>query len=104
MLILFAVMNAGALVYLMDSDALRSPLMVGLRAALMGLAGIGFVLLRKWAVLVYFGTVLLNWVAYFVVYGGEGSMVPLWMTVPVPLAIAVLSFMAWEKLTWRAPQ
>ncbi len=94
-------MNLGALLSLAGSGELRSPMMVGIRYSLMCAAGIGFLLLRKWGVLIFFGSVLINWIAYFVVYDGAGSLVPLWMTLPVPLAIAVLSFLAWDRLEWR---
>lgn len=94
-------MNLGALLYLIGSDELRSPMMAGVRYSLMCAAGIGFLLLRKWGVLVFFGSVIINWIAYYVVYDGVGSLVPLWMTLPVPIVIAVLSFLAWDNLEWR---
>ncbi len=100
-MIIFGVMNLGAFSYLAGSDELRSPMMVGVRYSLMCAAGIGFLLLRKWGVVVFFGSVFINWIAYFVVYDGVGSLVPLWMTLPIPLAIAILSFLAWDKLEWR---
>ena len=100
LLIIFGVINLGAFLYLIGSDELRSSMMVGVRYSLMCAAGVGFLLLRKWGALVFFGSVLINWIAYFVVYDGVGYLVPLWMTLPIPIAIAVLSFFTWDKLEW----
>ena len=99
-LILIGVLNLGGLFFI-ELSSLTSPAAVIIRYSLMTIAGIGFVLLLRWGVLVYFLSVSINWIVYFTVYGGEGSVGPLWLSIPIPLIIAVISYFAWKDLKWH---
>lgn len=99
-LILIGLLNLGGL-FLIELSLLTSPAAVLFRYSLMTIAGIGFVLLLRWGVLVYFLSVAINWIAYFSIYGGKGSVGPLWLSIPIPLIIAVISYFAWDRLGWR---
>jgi len=80
------------------TDAFISPIAVTVRYILMTLAGIGFILIRKWGVLVYLGSLVINWINYFTLYEGQGSAGPIWLAIPIPLAICVLCYFAWNRL------
>lgn len=81
-----------------DTDALISPIAVAVRYSLMVLAGVGFVLIRKWGVVVYLGSLAINWISYFTLYQGQGAAGPLWLSIPIPLAICILSYFVWGRL------
>jgi hypothetical protein len=101
--VLFAVglLNLGALLYLADSEALRSPVMVGIRHTLMCAAGVGFLMLRKWGAVVFAVSVLINWIAYFTIYDGRGTLESLWLAILLPLTIGLLLYATWNKLKWK---
>jgi hypothetical protein len=96
-LVLLAIANLLGLVFI-DIEALISPLAVVARYSFMLIAGIGMALLRKWGVFVYLGSLGINWIIYFAVYDGQGSAGPLWLTLPVPLGICILSYFTWSRL------
>jgi hypothetical protein len=96
LLILLGFINLASL-FAIDLSSLQSPIAVAVRYSLMCIAGIGFVLLYKWAFVVYLTSLALNWIAFFTVYDLQ-SVGPLWTTIPIPLVIAVLTYFAWDKL------
>ena len=100
LLILIGLLNLGGLFFI-ELSSLISPNAVIFRYSLMTIAGIGFVLLLRWGLLVYFLSVAINWVVYFNVYGGKGSAGPLWLSIPIPLIIAVISYFAWKDMKWH---
>ena len=65
-----------------------------------GFYTLAFVLLIiiGWGVFVYLGSLGINWIIYFAVYDGQGSAGPLWLTLPVPLGICILSYFTWSRL------
>ena len=99
-LIFIGLLNLGGLFFI-DLSSLVSPNAVIFRYSMMTIAGIGFVLLLRWGVLVYFLSVAINWIVYFNVYGGKGSVGPLWLSIPIPLIIAVISYFAWKDMKWH---
>ena len=90
LLLLTGAVNLSA-IFLVDLESLRSPTMVIVRYTLMLAAGLGFLFLNKWGVVIFFTSFFINWVTYFTVYGGEGSLVPLWLTIPIPMIVALVS-------------
>ena len=74
-LLLLAVASLASLVFV-DIDTLTSPIAVIVRYSLMAIAGIGFILLKKWGVFVYLGSFAINWISYFTVHEGQGSAGP----------------------------
>ena len=96
-LLLLAIVNLAALMFI-DMDTLISPTAVIVRYSLMAIAGIGFILIRKWGVFVYLGSLAINWVNYFTVYESQGSASSLWYSIPIPLGISILSYFAWSRL------
>ena len=100
LLILIGLLNLGGLFFI-ELSSLISPNAVIFRYSLMTIAGIGFVLLLRWGVYVYFLSVAINWVVYFNAYDGKGSVGPLWLSIPIPLIIAVISYFAWKDMRWK---
>ena len=100
LLILIGLLNLGGLFFI-ELSTLTSPAAVIFRYSLMTIAGIGFVFLLRWGVVIYFLSVVINWIVYFTVYGGEGTAGPLWLSIPIPLIIAVISYFAWKHLRWH---
>lgn len=96
-LLLLALANLVGLI-LIDKGTLISPITVIARCSLMAVAGIGFILLRKWGIIIYLVSIAINWGIYFTVYEGQGSAGPLWLSIPIPLVICILSYFAWSKL------
>ena len=96
-LLLVAIANLAGLV-IIDRDMLISPTAVVVRYTLLAIAGTGFILTRKWGFFVYLGSFALNWMTYFTVYGGQGSVGPLWLSFPIPIAIGVVGCLAWRRL------
>ena len=96
-LVLLALANLVGLVFINMTD-LISPMAVLVRYSLMAIAGIGFLLLRKWGVFVYLGSFTINWISFFTVYKGHESAGPLWLSIPIPLAILILSYFSWSRL------
>lgn len=96
LLIILGGMNLIGLLF-MDLSVLISPATVGLRYLLMLIAGLGFLFTYKWSVIVYFGSLAINWFALFAIYNGH-SAGPLWLSLPIPIVVAILSFLAWDKM------
>jgi hypothetical protein len=96
LLTLLGFINLASLIVI-DLSTLISPIAVAVRYSLMCVAGIGFVLLYRWAFVVYLASLVINWVVFFAVYDGN-SVGPLWASIPIPLVIAVLTYFAWDKL------
>lgn len=96
-LVLLGMANLAAL-FLIDIDDLISPTAVIVRYSLMAIAGVGFLLLKKWGIFIYLGSLAINWINYYTVYGGQGSSGPLWLSVPIPVGIVVLCYFAWSNL------
>ena len=92
LLIILGGMNLTGL-FFMDHSALISPATVSLRYSLMLIAGLGFLFAYKWSVIVYFGSLAINWFALFAIYNGQSAS-PLWLSLPIPIAVAILSFLA----------
>lgn len=80
-----------------DLSMLISPVAVAVRYSLMIVAGVGFFLAYKWAAFVYLGSLAINWFTFFLVYDGQ-SLAPVWLSLPIPIAIIVLVFFAWDRL------
>ena len=97
LLLLLALANLVGLI-LIEKGTLISPITIVARYSLMAVAGIGFIILRKWGIIIYIISVAINWVTYFTVYGGQGSAGSLWLSIPIPLVICILSYCAWSKL------
>jgi len=95
-LIILGGMNLIGLLFI-DLAVLTSPAAVSLRYSLMLIAGLGFLLAYRWAVIVYFGSFAINWVAFFTIYDGQ-SAGPLWLSFPIPMVVAILSYFAWDKM------
>ena len=93
LLLILALFNLVALAFI-DAGVLISPIAVTVRYSLMGLAGIGFILIRKWGPIVYLVSLTINWVSYFTLYEGQGSVGPLWLAIPLPLGICILIYFA----------
>jgi len=94
---LLALANLVSLAFISMSD-LISPIAVLARYSLMAIAGVGFLLLRKWGVFVYLGSFTVNWINFFTVYKGHESVGPIWLSIPIPLAILILSYLSWSRL------
>ena len=97
LLLLLAIAKLAALVFI-DMDTLIRSTAVVVKYFLMAIAGIGFILTRKWGGFVYLGSLVINWINDFIVYGGQGSVGPLWLSVPIPIAPGVLSYFSWSRL------
>jgi len=98
-LLLISTANIIAL-YFVDLELLRSPITAIVRYVLMLAAGLGFLFLYKWGVVIFFTSFFINWMTYFTVYSGEGSLVPIWLTIPIPMIVALVSYFGWSKLKW----
>jgi len=96
-LVLLGMANLAVLV-LIDIDDLISPIAVIVRYSLMAIAGVGFILLKKWCIFIYLGSLAINWINYYTVYDVQGSSGPLWLSIPIPVGIVVLSIFAWSSL------
>ena len=83
--------------FVIDPAVLKSPAAVFARHLLMIAAGTGFLLARRWAVYVYVASLLINWITFLTVYDAR-SFGPIWLTLPIPAAILILSGLAWGKL------
>ena len=86
-----------AAIFVADLSQLVSPVAVTSRYSLMVVSGFGFLLARRWAVFVFLGSVLVNWITFFLIYD-QRSIGPAWLSVPIPLIILTLSYFAWDKL------
>ena len=95
-LILLGTANLAGLL-IIDSSTLISLPTVVIRYSLMVISGIGFLLTYRWGFLVYAISVAFNWIALFVVYEGE-SAGPLWASIPIPIVIAGLTYLAWGNM------
>ena len=93
----FAFLNLIGLFFI-DMTDLISPVAVLVRYSLMAIAGVGFLLLRKWGVIVYLGSFTVNWITFFTAYESHDSVGPLWLSIPIPLAIIILSYLSWGRL------
>ena len=96
MLIILGGANLIGLLF-MDLSTLISPAAVVFRYSLMFIAGLRFLYTYKWSVFIYFGSLAINWLAFFTIYDGQ-SVGPLWLSLPIPIVVAVLSFLAWDKM------
>lgn len=96
LLAILGIANLASL-FIIDLSILQSPVAVAVRYSLMCIAGVGFVLLYKWALAVYMTSMAINWIALFTVYDGQ-SVGPLWASIPIPLVIVVLTCLAWDKM------
>jgi hypothetical protein len=96
LLTLLGFINLASL-FVIDLATLISPIAVAVRYSLMCVAGIGFVLLYRWAIVVYLASIVINWIVFFTVYDGR-SAGPLWASIPIPLVIAILTYFAWDTL------
>ena len=96
-LVFLALANLVSLVFI-DMVDLVNPIAVLVRYSLMAIAGMGFLLLRKWGVYVYLGSFTINWINFLTVYKGHESVGPLWLSIPIPLAILILSYLSWSRL------
>lgn len=99
LLLLMGVANLSTLLVL-ETDLLRNTPMFIVRHCLMVLSGLGFLFLLRWGAVVFFTSVLINWVAYFTIYEGTGSFAPLWWTIPIPLLVAAACYFAWDRMSW----
>lgn len=93
----FGLLNLVGLFFI-DMTDLISPVAVLVRYSLMAIAGVGFLLLRKWGVFVYLGSFTVNWINFFTVYESHESVGPLWLSIPIPLAIVIVSYFSWGRL------
>lgn len=96
-LLLVAVLNLAGLAFI-EASLLISPIAVAVRYSLMAVAGLGFILFRKWGVFVYLSSFAINWINYFTVYDGQVSAGPLWLSFPIPLGVCVVSYLSWDRL------
>ena len=62
------------------------------------LAGLGFLLLRKWGLYVYLAFIAIQWVLYFTVYGGQGAQGPLWIGLLGPVLVVLVAGANWKHL------
>ena len=95
-LILLGVANLAGM-FAIELSMLTSPVAVVIRYSLMIIAGVGFFLTYKWAIFVYLGSLAVNWGTFFLIYDRQ-SLSPIWLTLPIPIAISVLTYFAWGKL------
>jgi hypothetical protein len=95
-LIILGGMNLIGLLFT-DLSVLISPATVGLRYSLMLIAGLGFLFAYKWSLIVYFGSLAINWFTLFAIYKGQ-SAGPLWLSLPIPIVVALLSYIAWDEM------
>lgn len=96
LLLLLGAASLGGM-FVVEASDFVSPIAVALRYILMCIAGVGFLFAYKWAITMYATSLAINWVAFFVVYDGQ-SVSPIWATLPIPIVIAVLTYLAWDKL------
>jgi hypothetical protein len=78
-----------------------SPTVVVVRYSLMLVYGVGFLLLRRWAIFVYLGALAFNWIAFFTVYERALPVpfdAPIWVSLLFPIGIVGLTWFAWPKL------
>lgn len=96
LLILLGAANLAGLLAV-DLSMLKSPPAVAIRYALMVVAGVGFLLAYRWAFFVYLGSFVVNWVVFLVVYDGQ-PVGPIWLSLPIPIVIAALTYFAWDVM------
>jgi hypothetical protein len=97
LLLLYAAINLVGVAFT-NMEGLISPAAVVVRYSLLAIAGIGYMQLRKWGPLVYLCSLLMNWASFFALYEGHESLGPLWLAIPVPITVLVLSYMFWGQL------
>lgn len=94
--ILFALLNLTALL-LPDARAqLISPPIVLLRYSLMFVAGIGFLMLRRWGLYVFLTSVTINWITFYTVYEGSSRGYPIWLGLAGPVVICIVFYYSWD--------
>ena len=94
--IIFALLNLTALL-LPDARAhLISPSAVLLRYSLMFVAGIGFLMLRRWGLYVFLASVAINWITFYTVYEGASSGHPIWLGLVGPVLICFVFYYSWN--------
>lgn len=90
--------NLAALLLPEVREQLASPAAVAVRYALMVVYGLGLALLRKWGVYLWLFAILLNWSVYYAVYDGAGAIVPLWLSMLVPVLVGMVFYTSWGAL------
>ena len=62
-------------------------------------AGLGFVLLRKWGLVVYGVGALIKLYQIFSIYGGLRT-IPVWVSVVVSALVIAVAVLNWRQLRW----
>lgn len=64
----------------------------------MFLAGLGFLLLRKWALYFYLVFIAIQWILYYTVYNAQGAQSSLWLGLLGPTIVATVAGVNWKHL------
>ncbi|MCU7873509.1 MAG: hypothetical protein KZQ91_12280 [Candidatus Thiodiazotropha sp. (ex Lucinoma borealis)] len=68
------------------------------RSSLMLASGLGLVLLRKWGVYTVGAMIVVNWLSFFIIYGGNSGPNPIWYSLLGPILFAMLFYFSWSSL------
>ena len=82
------------------TEPLSSPTLFVLRNTLLVLAGVCYLLLLRWGAVIYFASLTFNWIAFMSIFNAEGAISSLWLTLPIPIIISVLSALGWSRMNW----
>jgi hypothetical protein len=100
-MIVSAVINLATLVALPEArDELISLPSVVTRYSLAFVAGVGFAFLRKWALVVYVLSGIVQWFLFFAVYGGVSQTIPVWASAAVSALVIAVTVLNWRQLRW----
>ena len=100
-MVVSSVANLAAFVAFPELRAeLISPPSVVIRYSLAFVAGLGFALLRKWALVVYVVSALVQWFLFFAVYGGVSQTSAFWVSSVVSVVVIAVAALNWRQLRW----
>lgn len=64
---------------------------------LLAIAGVGFLMARKWALLFYSAGFITNWFTFFIISQEQNNIVSFWLNTPLPAITFALIAFNWQK-------
>ncbi len=64
---------------------------------LLAIAGVGFLMARKWSLLLYIAGFITNWFTFFIISQEQNHVVSFWLNTPLPAITFALIVFNWQK-------